>query len=347
MGASTSRTVLPLRLALCLALCLAMSLSAPPTAQAAAPPLLASLTSRQRKAEAQKLVSAGFIAAKRGVFTEALEKFEAAYDLYPSPKILLNIGTSLRHLGRNADAARIYELYLEDPDADPVRAKEVRRLIMTIDELVGVVELSIEAPDDEYEARVDGKLIEEHRLAVPLRGDPGEDTVVVTIGEHPSDARNVTVEAGSHIELTFAPPTEQPKGTTEEETDSAVLRGVGYALGSAGVLGVLIGSISGAVAISTNNAASDECNTVAGQPRLCDGDAVELANEARGQATLSTVAFVLGGAFLGAGAIVLVMASDDDDENSKGSDDGTDSETEAGLMMLPGAGLGLGLRRRF
>ena len=47
-------------------------------------------------------------------------------------------------------------------------------------------------------------------------------------------------------------------GEIVEATDSTVLRWVGYAPGSAGVLGVLIGSISGAVAISTNNAASAE-----------------------------------------------------------------------------------------
>jgi hypothetical protein len=341
-------TMRPSALPALLAAACALTTAAPGPVRAAPPIVMASLTSKQRKAKAQKLVSQGVAAANQGIFTDALESFEQAYELYPSPKILINIGTSLRHLGRNAEAARIYELYLQDPDADPKRAKEVRRLITTIDELVGLVELDIDAPDDEFEVRLDGKLVEQEKLGEPLRVDPGEHTVVVTIGEHPTDARNVTVEAGSHIELHFEPQAMPRAGASEEEKDTAAMQGVGYALGGAGLLGVLIGTISGAVAISTDSAADDECNTAGNQPQLCDADAVELAEDARGQATLSTVAFVLGGAFLGAGAIVLVLADDEaDGADEDGGDPSDELETDLGLTTLPGGGLGIGLRGRF
>ena len=46
--------------------------------------------------------------------TGALEKFQQAYSIYPSPKVLANIGTALRGVGRDVEAAAAYERCLHE-----------------------------------------------------------------------------------------------------------------------------------------------------------------------------------------------------------------------------------------
>src|SRR5579862_4650830 len=80
------------------------------------------------KKEAQALVSDGVTALNAKQYQQALDKFLAAYDKFPSPKILLDIGSTLRDMGKLADAANTYERYLEDPSSGAERIVEVKQL---------------------------------------------------------------------------------------------------------------------------------------------------------------------------------------------------------------------------
>ena len=53
--------------------------------------------------EGRALFDKGNQRIKEGDFAGALEAFQSAYAKYPNVKILLNIGTTLRHLGRNVE----------------------------------------------------------------------------------------------------------------------------------------------------------------------------------------------------------------------------------------------------
>lgn len=74
----------------------------------------------------------------------ALAVFKDAYQRFPSAKILLNIGTTLKLLGRNAEAANAYQRYLDSADADPARKGDVSTELATLDK--GLGRLAIEAP---------------------------------------------------------------------------------------------------------------------------------------------------------------------------------------------------------
>ncbi len=52
--------------------------------------------------------------ARRGEHARALERFRAAYALFPSPRILLNMSTTLRALGQDLEAAVGYERWFSD-----------------------------------------------------------------------------------------------------------------------------------------------------------------------------------------------------------------------------------------
>jgi len=78
-----------------------------------------------RKA-AQAHMDHGNAALKARDYKQAIESFREAYRLFPSPKILMNLGSALRDAGQFAEAVVVYEQYLADPSHDPKREGEVR-----------------------------------------------------------------------------------------------------------------------------------------------------------------------------------------------------------------------------
>jgi len=79
-----------------------------------------------QRAQAQKLMDEGVKLLMAKDYEAALERFEAAYQLVPSPKILLNKAAALRDMGRHAEAVVAYEQYLASPGDRP-RIDEARR----------------------------------------------------------------------------------------------------------------------------------------------------------------------------------------------------------------------------
>jgi hypothetical protein len=109
-------------------------------------------------------------------FARALGEFRAAYALWKNPKILLNIGTCLRELGRDAEAANAYARYLRDPEADAGRRAEVSSALREIDEAVSRLDIRVNAPD--ARVLVDGGDTAEWHRDEPLRVAPGTHTVI-------------------------------------------------------------------------------------------------------------------------------------------------------------------------
>jgi hypothetical protein len=139
-------------------------------------------------------------------FARALGEFRAAYAIWQNPKILLNIGTSLRELGREAEAANAYARYLRGPGIDAGKAAEVEKLLSEIDARVGRVELV----SNERDARIliDGALSVEWHPEEALRLAPGAHTLVaeksgfspavMTISVSPGETRKVELVLVGH-----------------------------------------------------------------------------------------------------------------------------------------------------
>jgi hypothetical protein len=83
-------------------------------------------------------------------------------------------------------------------------------------------------------------------------------------------------------------------------------RTMGIALGGAGALGFVVGTVFGITAKSTyDHAWSNECSQDA---RMCSAQGVSDGKSAHDQATLSTVSFVAGALFLAGGAALYFTA---------------------------------------
>jgi hypothetical protein len=97
-----------------------------------------------------------------------------------------------------------------------------------------------------------------------------------------------------------------PSTPTPSPSDGGSQRTVAYAVGGAGVVSIVIGSVLGLVSKSSyDHALQTECGN---NPSACSPQGVQDGKSAHGQAAASTVAFVAGGVLLGAGAMLYFTA---------------------------------------
>jgi hypothetical protein len=94
--------------------------------------------------QAQALMIEGVHQLQTAAFEQALANFLEAYAKYPSPKILLNIATTLLEMGRPADAANTYQRYLADPASGTERVAEVKELLVQLDAKLTILTIRID-----------------------------------------------------------------------------------------------------------------------------------------------------------------------------------------------------------
>jgi hypothetical protein len=125
-----------------------------------------------------------------------------------------------------------------------------------------------------------------------------EDTVVVREGDTNRHVRIV-------LELVNAPARHKEEGSAPF-IDPSTQRSLGFSIAAAGGAGIALGVIFGLVAKSTyEHALGSECG---GNALQCTPQGIQDGQTARGQAPVSTVAFIAGGALLGGGLLLYFTA---------------------------------------
>jgi hypothetical protein len=274
-----------------LVLVVAAALTVSLSARAAPPPKGAEA---KDKAAAQKLLDEGNRLIGEGEYVEALARFRAAHARFPSAKLLLNIGTTLRQLGRNVEAAETYERYLTDPGADPKRVPEVRRVLGELDALVAYVRVVVTPAD--ATVTLDGAALPLAARGVEVRIEPGTHKLVGEKKGLPPAVQTITLARGERrtVPLALIPlPVLKP---------ASPLRTVGWGAGALGIAALGGGGAAGIVALVQKRHASEHCDVPSAR---CDATGASAANAAKAAATASTALFVTGGAALGAGIVLL------------------------------------------
>lgn len=103
---------------------------------------------------AQALMTEGVRQLRARAFDQALANFLEAYAKFPSPKILLNVASTLHDMGRLADAANTYQRYLTDPATGVERVAEVKDLLIKLDEQLTI--LTVRVSPHGSEISIDG-----------------------------------------------------------------------------------------------------------------------------------------------------------------------------------------------
>ena len=136
----------------------------------------------QAKAQAQALLSEGTKLYDQGDVAGALEKFQAAYAAFSSPKLMFNIGRANRDLGRPVEAIEAFEKFLANaPDASPETIANANKSVAELRGKLGRIRIDCELLG--AEVSVDGKNVG----LTPL-----PDSIWATPGRHQVTAKHVS-----------------------------------------------------------------------------------------------------------------------------------------------------------
>jgi hypothetical protein len=292
-------------------------------------PVGAQSKSGGNRAAAEALFNQGRDLMTAAKFGEACPKFEASQQLDPGLGTMLNLAECYEKLGRTASAWAEYREAIPLAraagsqarlDLATQRAQALQGRLSTL-----TIRASAEGADAQLEVRRDGVALQAAELGSPIPVDPGEHVIeAVAPGKHPwsskvqvaGDAAKVSVEIPklqADSEPAVAPAASAPVVTTSPATSappsdkpaSSTQRVTGLVLGGAGVVGLGFGTFFGLQASSKWSDAKEKC---ADYPYGCGTDASDLRASARSAGTVSTVAFVAGGALLATGVVLYLTA---------------------------------------
>jgi hypothetical protein len=173
-------------------------------------------------------------------------------------------------------------------------------------------------------------------LGSALPVDPGKHVLVVSADRHDSKTFEVTVAEGETREIEVEPgaeiasPPPTPSTLTYDSArpnDAASMRTAGYIVGGAGVVGLGLGVVFGLRAKSKWDSAQSDCKIDA-----CGAgsDARKEKDDAATAGTVSTIAFVVGGAALATGVVLIVLAPSSSTTSA--------TPSSGSLRVVPGLG---------
>lgn len=171
-------------------------------------------------ARAQQLLRDGNEMFWAGRLSEALQAFEDAYRLYPTPKLYFNIARCESGLDRHARALTHYQQFLrETHEGDTEFRAEAERQVAALIPTVGGLELR-QLPANAA-VRIDGELAGLTPVDGPLWVEPGAHRLSVEIAGRPPWIAAFDGKPGESIALTMPTPeiAAPPAGTGGRDSE--------------------------------------------------------------------------------------------------------------------------------
>jgi hypothetical protein len=212
-----------------------------------------------------------------------------------------------------------------------VREECARRMDQLTSAIPTVVFVARDAGGGELSAvkvTIDDEVVADHLEGTAVALDPGSHRLTVEAPGRPPLTREIILHEGEKdrrevfvVDAAPAPASHPPSSDVPPSSDALApgmppapapgtgrgVRSLGLVLGGAGVAGVVVGGVFGALTITSWGSANGECPTHAG----CSSQASQDRSNALSFATVSTVAFVAGGALLVGGLTVYLTAPKD------------------------------------
>jgi len=323
---------------------------------------LGTCTASAQGSEADTLFRKGREAADRGDYETACARFGESLRLDPATGTLLNLGDCEEHRGHLATALHYYQSAIGRLSLNDDRLPIVRERIASLRSRAPRVYIRVDtkAPSSTT-VTLDGADVALSKLGEALEVDAGPHTIVVDatgFGEnrygfeaHPGQTQEVMVAPGDPVGGSVEPPVATPKGTPtppESEEPSHGQRTLGFVVAGVGAVGLVVGTITGAMAIGKESTRKDNCDA----NDVCNQTGYDAAQSGKTLAGISTYAFVVGAAGITAGLFLVLTSPSHDNGPSADRVLGRPSRSEASgrtllaPLMLPSGG-GLTLKHTF
>ncbi|MEO6420860.1 MAG: hypothetical protein ABIP39_15715 [Polyangiaceae bacterium] len=282
------------------------------------------------QAAAQALFDEGKRLMTAGALAEACPKFAESQKLDPGAGTLLNLAACYERNGQSASAWATYteaavaaEKSNRADWATKARTK-ANAIQPTLSKLSILVPHTSETAG--LEVKRDGALVGGGEWAVAIPVDPGPHvveasapnkkkwTTTVQVGTKKDQVAVSVPSLEDSTETPVAVPAPAPVPITAHTTappapveaaDGSTQRTLGLAVIGVGVVGAALGTVFGLNATSKHNDAKANCNA---DQSACTSMGVDQMKDARSAATLSTVAFIVGGAAIAGGAVLYLTA---------------------------------------
>lgn len=252
---------------------------------------------------ARPFAEKGFELFKGGRYAESIEQFKRADARYHAPPHLLYMARAHHRLNELVEARDLYRRILTEPidDAAPQAfhraVVEARAELGEVEESIPTVVLEISGVElDRATVTIDGRTY--GALPESIQLNPGEHEIEVTAPDRPTQSHTVTLEAGDRRRL----PIDMPSpGEPAAEDPLLVPALVAFGVGG---LGLLVGTITGAVSLSQAADIDDQC-----QGDHCPASLESDADSAKAVGHASTAFFIIAGLAAGTGATLLLIRS--------------------------------------
>jgi hypothetical protein len=275
-------------------------------------------------AAARALGVEGVRLAESGNCAEAVDKLQRAEKLHHAPTTLEKLGECQIQLGKLVDGTENLQRVVREalPPSAPApftQAQERARTVLAeAKPRIARLKVAVAAP---AEAKLTVKIDDTELPLVNLNNvrpiDPGEHTVEATApGYLRATAKVRLAEGGADsVALTLEPDPNAPKapppgaapstpGAVETPPPQGGSRVVAYVALGVGAVGLGVGAVTGILAMGAKSDLDSSC-----QNKVCPADQQSKIDSAKTEGTISTFGFIVGGAGLAVGAVLLLMPS--------------------------------------
>ena len=264
------------------------------------------------KAAAQELFDEGRHLMEQGNFAAACPKLESSEKLDPGAGTLLNLAACYENNGQSASAWVTYtDAATASAERHPDWAEKARSkaaaLAPTLSRLTVLVPNAVPG----LVVKRDGVVVAAAAYGVPIPVDPGAHVIDATAPGRLGVKQTVQVASKAAQEIVTVPelasaPAGPSDGATSHGPTGDTQRILGATFAGVGLVGLAFGSIFGVKALSwKSDVAVAHCNP---EFTACDATGKAELDRAHSDATVSTVAFVVGAVALVGGAIVFFSA---------------------------------------
>jgi hypothetical protein len=284
--------------------------------------------SASRDAAAQQLFDDGRALMASGRYAEACKKFDASDRLSPAGGTLLNLADCYEKAGKTASAWAKYNEAADranavhKADAEQFARDHAKILAGKLSYLKLVVAPGASATNG-LVIQLDGVAIDRQAWNVPLPVDPGAHEIAASAPHKKNRSSSVDVAGAAVTQSVSVSDLEddtsaassrtadEPPAANGDSSQGSAERVVGLSVAAVGVVGLGVGTVFGIIAKNKHDQVVTDCP---GGSCTSQSD-VDTNGDSKNAATLSTVAFIAGGAFL-AGGVVLYLVAPKSDRSS-------------------------------
>lgn len=298
-------------------------------------------------AAAQALFEEGKKLAAAGNYAAACPKFAESQKLDPGAGTLLHLGNCYEKTGRTASA---WATYIDAASAAKAQgrgdwAENAKTRAGALEPRLSRVTIVVKERVSGLEVRRDDVVLSEGAFGVALPVDPGERTFEATAPGKKKWHASFTLKEGQKLEVVVPPlaadatasagpgtgaTVRPPPGDTSAKEHGGGARTAGFVLAGVGAAGLVVGGVTGLMAMNKNSRSKELCPT---EGACSNPDGIDANDAAKSFGTISTISFIAGGA-LAATGVVLILVGGPSTERASGKAHGP------GLALTPSFGAG-------